>query len=82
MNKIAIAKSIARFVVGTSAAHCASSIITNSLKPESVVQKVEVVVGAVAIGGMVQDAAKTWTDKQIDELVEAYDEHIRPKFKK
>ena len=74
MTKLALAKNVVSFVVGSSVGHCVTAIVAQSLDPKNTREKAEVLIGSYVIGAMVAGAAKTWTDEQIDGVVKTWNE--------
>ena len=77
MTKVELAKLTTNFVVGTSAAHCVSTLVQNNVPPANTKEKVEVTVGSYVLGAIVADIAKTWTDKKIDTVVSWWNTNIK-----
>lgn len=71
MNKVKIAKTVARIVVGTGTTTVSNSIIRNNVEPRNIAEQICVGVASVVIGSMASEATKSHTDARIDELVEA-----------
>lgn len=67
LNTIKLATSA---IVGLGTTKIVSTIIKNNVQPETVVDIVTVTAGSFVIGGMVADAAKTYTDNTIDQIAE------------
>jgi hypothetical protein len=82
VDKIAVTKNVTRFVVGASVSRCITALVSNNNAPENRVQQAQVVVGSMVVGAMVAERAKDWTDRQIDEAVDFYNEHVAPRLKK
>jgi hypothetical protein len=73
MPKIEIAKKLVSTVVSYGSGIIVYSIIRNNLPDDLPPHKqAAVAVASFAVGGMVADAASTYTDKLIDETVAAY----------
>ena len=72
MSKTLIAKKIARFAVG----RCVSGVIVtaahNITPTHTKTQKVQLDVGAYVVGAVVADATETWTDAQVDLIIETF----------
>lgn len=74
MNKKQIAKRVSRFVIGTSVSFTASNVIANNVNPTTTFQKVQCVVGGVAIGMMAAKAAEEWSDETIEKIAASWNE--------
>lgn len=74
MDKIAIAKQAASWIVGAGTAKIVSSIIQNNVDPEKLYQKIEVLAAGIVIGSMAKDATKAYTDTKIDGYVAKWHE--------
>lgn len=70
MDRITFAKKATKLVVS----HCTGFVVANVLKNncsvDSKLQKAELYIGAMAIGGVVGAHAEAWTDHKIDWLVD------------
>lgn len=69
MTKTEFAKAFAGVIVGFGTANLVKQIINNNVAPESVKDKAAVLIGSYIIGAIAADAAKKWTDAQIDEVI-------------
>lgn len=79
-SKLNVAKGIIKFVAGSSATYVASTAIKTYVPHFNKLQKLEVAVGALAIGGMVGDSAGDWAGDTFDETVvgiQTFLEHLR-----
>lgn len=74
MDKIALAKKIAKPVVGWSVSFAVANIVRNNVLPKNRLQQVEILVASVVIGAMVADFAEQYTRKSIDNIVAAWHE--------
>jgi hypothetical protein len=72
-EKINTTKAVARFVVGKCVSGVIVTVVHNNCPTFSKSQKVQLYVGAFVVGAMVADAARDYTDKQIDSIVEFVD---------
>lgn len=72
MNKLAVTKTVARFVVGSGTTTISNAIIRNNVAPTNLYTKVSIVVASVVIGSMASEATKAHTDKQIDAIADAF----------
>lgn len=70
MTKIEGIKRIANFTVGMSTAWLASNIIANNSHAEGNFRKAERLIGGLAIGSLVADAASNHVEAKIDEIYE------------
>lgn len=78
MTKIKVAKDIATSIVGLSTARVVNQIIRNNVdEVETPADKVVVLAASFAIGGMVADAARDYTDATIDKSVAWYRETFK-----
>lgn len=68
------AKTIAKFIVGTSVGFTTGNIIKHNTSTTKRRHKAEAYVGAVVIGTMASEVAEDWTDKKIDQIVAAWSE--------
>jgi hypothetical protein len=82
VDKIQIAKTVLSTAAGIGAAKVVAQVIANNTNPENVKDKIQIVVGAAVIGGIVRDAAKEYTDRTVDEVVTLYNEQIKPRLNK
>lgn len=74
MDKIALAKKIAKPVVGWSVSFAVANIVRNNVLPKNRLQQVEILVASVVIGAMVADFAEQYAQKSIDNVVAAWHE--------
>lgn len=72
MNKLAAFKLAARIVVGAGTSTVSNSIIKNNVDPKNAFEAVSVGVASVVIGSMASEATKNHTERQIDAVVEAW----------
>lgn len=77
MTKLNAAKSVARFVVGGSVSFTVANALRNNTSPTTTIQKLEVVVGSVVVGMMVAKKAEAFTDNQIDEAANWWNENVK-----
>lgn len=70
MPKLHYIKLAAQFVVGASVSKVINDIIANNTEPETQIEQIEITVGSCALGWMVSDMAKEWTDTKIDMVAE------------
>lgn len=78
MTKIKAAKDIATSIVGLSTARVVHQIIRNNVDDiETPADHVAVLAASFAIGGMVSDAAREYTDATIDKTVAWYRETFK-----
>lgn len=80
MEKIAIVKKAVTFVVGVGTTQIVRTVIQKVVEPETVKDRILVGAGSMAIGGMVADATKSYTNRQIDEVVTLWNEEIKPRL--
>lgn len=74
MPKLHYIKLAAQFVVGASVSKVINDVITNNTDPETTIDQIEITVGSAALGWMVSDMAKEWTDTKIDQIAEQVNE--------
>ena len=74
--QLSTAKSITKFVVGSSTAFTTSRVIRNNMTTDSNLQKAESVVGGVAIGMMVSEASEAWIDRKFDAMAAWWRENV------
>lgn len=72
MSNINTVKTITKFVVGVGTTKIVNTIIKNNAVPVKTVDRVTIYAGSMVLGGMVADAARTYTDAKIDEYVESW----------
>jgi len=72
MDKIAIVKKVVKYVVAAGTAKIVNDFIKNNVDTSSTLNKVTVTTASVAIGGAVGEITGNYTDKQIDDLIEAF----------
>lgn len=72
MNKLKATKLVARIIVGAGTTTVTSSIIRNNVAPANLFQTISVGVASVVIGSMASEATKEHTERQIDNLVDAW----------
>ena len=64
-------KKVAKFIVGWSSAFTVGNALRNNVNPKNTVQEVELVVGSIAVGAVVSEAAEEWTDRMVDKFFDA-----------
>jgi hypothetical protein len=72
MNKVKTFKFAARLVVGLGTTTISNSIIRNNVTPSNPVEAVSVAVASLVIGSMASEATRSHTERQIDSLVETW----------
>lgn len=77
MTRLEIAKSAAKFIVGSGTATIVHAIIKNNVQPANLTQQVTVTAGSIALGAMVADLASRYTGAQIDSLAEWYNDTVK-----
>lgn len=77
MTKLELAKNAVSIVVGAGTSKIVSSIIQNNTNPKTLADKVSMSAGSMVIGMMVADAAKKYTDAQIDEVAVWYKTKVK-----
>jgi len=78
LDKRKLVKQTTSLVVGFGTAKIVNDTIRNNVDLDNPVKNITVGVAAFAIGGMVADAATTYTDRMIDELADAINEFRQP----
>lgn len=73
MPKLHYIKLAANFVIGASVSKVVKDIISFNTEAESPIEQIEITVGSLAIGMMVADYTKEWTDTKIDFVAEQLD---------
>jgi hypothetical protein len=74
MPKLHYIKLAAQFVVGASVSKVINDVITNNTAPDTTLDQIEIAVGSTALGWMVSDIAKEWTDAKIDWAAETIEQ--------
>jgi ribosomal protein L18 len=74
MNKLAVTKTAVRLAVGFSVSYVTSQVIKNNVVPETTVQKIEVIVAAIAIGDLICKRVEKHVDQVIDDAVKKWNE--------
>lgn len=79
---LAVAKFVASAVVMSGTTKIVHSIISRNTTPEKITDTVTIAAASWAIGGMMAEKTKEYTDKTIDDIAEFYHENVKPKFQK
>lgn len=79
MSKIALAKKIAKPVVGWSVSFAVANIVRNNVAPKNRIQNAEIWIASIVVGAMVAELAETYSQKMIDDAVNLY-KQIRKQF--
>lgn len=66
-EKVALAKAVIKFVVGTSVGTVVSKAIKQNLEPKNLSEELQIVVGAYVLAGMASDKALDWADAKYEE---------------
>jgi hypothetical protein len=74
MDKIALAKKIAKPVVGWSVSFAVANVVRNNVLPKNRLQQVEIWVASIVIGAMVAEHAEQYAQKMIDDVIKAWKE--------
>lgn len=82
LTKLTIAKAAVSFVVGSGISTIVAGVARNNTSPEKIHQKVAIAGGAFVLGAIAAEKAKKYTDQQIDEIAEWYNENVKPKLQK
>lgn len=77
MQKLHAFKLVARIVVGAGTTTISNNIIRNNVAPSNLIEQVSVGVASVVIGSMASEAAKSHTDRQIDAVVELWNNNSK-----
>lgn len=72
MNKLNAFKFVARLVVGAGTTTISNGIIRNNVTPSSLIENISVGVASVVIGSMASEATRSHTERQIDQIVDAW----------
>lgn len=72
MNKLTAVKFVARLVVGAGTTTISKSIINNNVEPSNLVEQISTAVASVVIGSMAAEATKSHTERQIDQIADAF----------
>lgn len=72
MTKLNTIKLVTRTVVGLCTSATVGQALRNNVPTETKIQKIEVAIGAVAVGAMASEAAGQYTDRFIDDLAAAF----------
>ena len=70
MQKIEIIKTVTRFVVGAGTSKIVDGIVRNNTDAKNIYEKIAIGVAGIVAGAMAADAAKEYTDAQIDEIAD------------
>ncbi len=70
-NKIQLAKLGAKIVVHLGTGTIVNAIVRNNVAPANAFEKISIPAGSFAIGGIVANAAKQYTEDLIDDIVNA-----------
>lgn len=70
-SKLGVAKFVASAIVGVGTGKIISKIVKDHVTPETIVDKIAVTAAVWALGGVVGEATKTYTNNMIDETVGA-----------
>lgn len=72
MSKLSAFKLVARVIVGAGSTTISRSIIQNNVQPSNVIENITITAASVVIGHMAADATKDYTSRQIDAVVDAW----------
>lgn len=73
-TKIEIATNVSKFVVGFCAGATTKRVLKNNVEPENKKQEIETYIGAIAIGGIVAEAAEARIERSINSVVKHYND--------
>jgi len=80
-SKTEIAKTVVGFVVGFGASRIARAIIDkNTDEEERLHNRAAVASAQLVVGMMAADAARKYTDAKIDEVVDWWENNVKPKL--
>lgn len=80
-SKTEIAKIVVGTIVGIGASRIAKTIIDkNSDEEERLHNRAAVASARLTVGFMAADAARSYTDRKIDEIVEFWETNIKPRL--
>ena len=80
MDKLDIVKKVCGVVVGAGTGILVREVLSNNTSPKNWHETARVAVGSFVIGSIVAEAAKRWTDQQIDKIATAITEYQESKF--
>ena len=80
MDKIQIAKNAVSLLVGFGTGRVVKEVIENNTDPDTVSDKVGIVVGSYVLGALAADAAKGWTDQKIDKAISWWQNRVTSQF--
>lgn len=72
MTKTQIAKTTIGLAVQMGAGKIVHSIIRNNVAPENALDQITLFAGSYAIGGMVAEQARAYSDRAVDQVVDAF----------
>lgn len=72
MNKLHAFKFVTRLIVGAGTTTISNGIIRNNVTPSNKIEAISVGIASVVIGSMASEATKSHTDRQIDQVVDAW----------
>lgn len=75
LDKLKLIKATINFAVTASTSKIIKEIIQNNTDPVTLADKAQVLVGSVALGGLIADATSKYTDEQVNEIVAKWNEH-------
>ena len=74
MTKQEIAKSVIKFVVGSSTGAVVTELVKSHSSPDNVVEELQLVVAGYALGGVVADRTVDWADAKFNGLMKAFEQ--------
>jgi hypothetical protein len=80
LNPLKVVKFVTTTIVGAGTATIVKQVISNNTEAENIKDQITIPVASLAIGGMVAEASKRYTDHMIDEAAEFYNQNIKPKL--
>lgn len=82
MDKIAITKKIVNAAVGFSTSFVISNLVRQNVHADSKLKTIELEVGGFVLGYIVADHAQKYAVAKVDEVVDWYNDTVKPKLHK
>jgi hypothetical protein len=77
-DKVKLAKTITKFVVGIGVYRITREIVSRNVAPRSQIDNLFVTSGSIAAGMMASEAAGNYTDSAIDSFVNSWNKNAKP----
>jgi hypothetical protein len=77
MNKLQITKTVTSTIVGVGTGKIVATIIQNNVHPETTTDKVAVAAASFALGSMIADKTREYTNAKIDEIAKFVNENFK-----